>query len=91
MKHKMIISALIFVIVMMLSLLLSACGSAVPRRCTASRAVDVYAYVPNPHDERTVDRLEENESAIVTANVDGWYEITTARLVSGYVDSGICR
>jgi hypothetical protein len=67
---------------MLLAALLSSCAPA-PSYCTASARVDVYDGIPSAtNNPNVVDWLEPGQETIVTARVDGWYEIT--RLVSGH-------
>jgi len=90
-KHKMIVYSLAFVAFILLAALLSSCAPA-PSYCTASERVDVYDGIPSAtNNPNVVDWLEPGQETIVTARVDGWYEITTPKLVDGYVSVSLCE
>jgi len=90
-KHKMIIYSLAFVASMLLAALLSSCAPA-PSYCTARERVDVYDGIPSAtYAPEVVDWLEPGQETIVTGRVDGWYQVTTPKLVDGYVSAEACR
>jgi hypothetical protein len=79
-------------VLLVIIMTLTACHPTFPNHCTAESVLTVYAAIPRAdYAPEVVDTLEMGEATINTAVVEGWYETTTPRLVSGYIDSGLCE
>ena len=92
MKHKMIVFALLLVISTGVILLTSCTTPPSPKACTAVVTVDVLDSIPNVNNQaQIVDWLSEGETTIVTARIDGWYEVVTPKFVTGYVPVYLCK
>jgi hypothetical protein len=74
-------------LLVLILIVLTACAPT-PQRCQATERVTVHQ---NMNHAKAVDELEAGEQALVTARANGWYEITTARLVTGYVEASKCK
>ena len=82
----------VIAVILLTTALLSACTTTTPSSCTARERVDVYASIPSAHNvPAIVDWLDAGESTLVMANVEGWYEVVTPRLVDGYANAQVCE